>query len=640
MRQDYDPVPDWLTPMAKRKFVFEDLFSLGTRAEIRAAISASQLALGPPEAQTLISHLETMEPPAQLLRIGIVHSYTSELIEPWLTLEAALQGLELRTYHAPYGMTVQEAQPDSGLVSFGPDLTLLLLQREYLHPDLVKPLAGFTANRLEELRAEVLAQLSAMLLQFRQYKVGQIVLALLPTINAPGLGIFDAQSEFSENTWRTRLEADVAHFMRGAVQASVVLDLDEVLRHVGRANFFDRRLWYSARFPFSSEASREIARRIIALGVVIKLPKAKVIVLDADNTLWGGIIGEDGIDGIALGPDYPGNTFVDFQRRILDYQQRGFVLALCSKNNPADVDQVLKTHPHQLLREEHFAARRVNWLPKPDNLISLSEELNLGLDSFIFVDDSDHECAAVRKQLPLVEVVQTPARSIDIPNCLEQVARLEVVSLTAEDRAKTGMYAQERRRREMITEAENSGVQTGDYLRSLDMKMHVSFSNPAHVTRLSQLTKKTNQFNLTTRRYDEQQMQEFISDKSWLVADFALADIFGHSGIVGLAIIRLSDTQEAELNTYLMSCRVIGRDAESAFLHCLLGELNAQGIKHVFADFFPTAKNDLAKNFLTDQGFTKCADGRFVWDLADSSPRGVETFPISVLMNHYDKATE
>ena len=172
------------------------------------------------------------------------------------------------------------------------------------------------------------------------------------------------------------------------------------------------------------------------LGVVLKFPKAKVIVLDADNTLWGGIIGEDGIDGIALGSDYPGNAFLQFQRRLLDYQQRGFILALCSKNNAADVDQVLKQHPHQLLRDEHFAARRVNWLPKPDNLVSLAEELNLGLDSFIFVDDSDHECAAVRQRLPQVEVVRTPSRPIDIPGCLEHVSRLEVLSLTAEDMVK------------------------------------------------------------------------------------------------------------------------------------------------------------------------------------------------------------
>ena len=346
------------------------------------------------------------------------------------------------------------------------------------------------------------------------------------------------------------------------MQASLFLDLDEVLQQIGRASFFDHRFWYSARFPFTAEAAREIARRIVGLGAVIKFPKAKVIVLDADNTLWGGIIGEDGINGIALGPEYPGNAFVDFQRRLLDYQQRGLILALCSKNNPADVDQVFKEHPHQILRDEHFAARRVNWLSKPDNLVSLAEELNLGLDSFVFVDDSDHECAAVRHRLPQVEVVQTPARPVDVPTCLEQVARLEVLSLTAEDLAKTELYAQERRRREFSETVDQSGGDLRDYLASLKMKMRVGFNVSAHLARLSQLTQKTNQFNLTTRRYNEHQMQEFILDADWLVADFSLADVFGDSGIVGLALFHIVTPQQAELDTFLMSCRVIGREAE------------------------------------------------------------------------------
>ena len=451
-------------------------------------------------------------------------------------------------------------------------------------------------------------------------------------MRAPALGFFDAQSERSESAWWARLKSDIGQFLRDSVKASMFLDLDEVLLQVGRTNFFDQRLWYSARFPFTSVAAREIARRIVNLGAVIKLPKAKVIVLDADNTLWGGIVGEDGIDGIALGPDYPGNTFMDFQRRLLDFQQRGFILALCSKNNPSDLDQVLKEHPHQLLRDEHFAARRVNWLPKPDNLISLAEELNLGLESFIFVDDSDHECAAVRQQLPQVEVVQTPARSIDIPACLELVSRLEVLSLTAEDLVKTEMYAQERKRREMKDQVTGSGVGVDEYLTSLKMKMLVNFNNTAHLARLSQLTQKTNQFNLTTRRYSELQIQEFILDRDCLVADFSLADVFGHSGIAGMAIVRFSDERQAELDTFLMSCRVIGREAESAFLHCLLRQLAKQGVQEFAADFLPTPKNELVKNFLSDQGFEKSPDGRYRSYLGDSPARPESDFKIDITL--------
>ncbi|MEO9149952.1 MAG: HAD-IIIC family phosphatase, partial [Burkholderiaceae bacterium] len=332
----------------------------------------------------------------------------------------------------------------------------------------------------------------------------------------------------------------------------------------------------------------------------------------------------------ALGPDYPGNAYVDFQRRLLGLQQRGFILVLCSKNNAADVDEVLDRHPHQVLRQQHFAAKRVNWEPKPDNLAALAAELNLGLDSFVFVDDSDYECEAVRRQCPQIEVIQVPARAVDVPTCLDRVARLEVLSLTAEDRAKTALYAQERKRREA-----SAGVPTGgdlsDYLASLGMKMRVALNPVGQLTRLAQLTQKTNQFNLTTRRYDEQRMGGMLQADDWLVASFSLADAFGDSGVVGLALFRLAGDERAELDTFLMSCRVIGRRAEAAFLQALLRHLEGLGVRQIAAEFLPTAKNGLAQEFLTEQGFLPLPDGRLGRDLRDNPPAAESAFPISVV---------
>ena len=616
--------------MAIAKPSIEDLLATSTRAGLRAALAASRLAINLPQAQTLIAHLNTFEPAAQALRIGIVHSYTSELLDPWLELAAGMEGLALQIYHAPYGMTVQEAQPHSGLVAHAPDLTLLLLQREDLHPALTKPVGHLSLDQQDDLRREIVARLAAITRLFRTYEVGHLVVSLLPSLQSPVLGLFDATSEFSENSWWSRIKADFSTILRDSISASIFLDLDEVLLELGRAHFFDLRLWYSARFPFTPEASREIARRIVALGAVLKLPKAKVIVLDADNTLWGGIVGEDGLDRIALGPDYPGNTFVAFQRRILHFRQRGFILALCSKNNAADVDQVLREHPHQVLRDEHFAARRVNWLPKPDNLISLAQELNVGLESFIFVDDSDHECAAVRQQLLQVEVVQTPSRPLDIPICLDHVARLEVLSLTAEDLAKTAMYAEERQRRGLKERADKSVEGIADYLASLEMAMQISVDELAHLPRLSQLTQKTNQFNLTTRRYSEHQIQQYLVDDDWMVADFSLSDVFGSSGIVGLAIIRIADSHVAEIDTFLMSCRVIGRTAEAAFLHYLLRRLAEQGVDEVSAEYLPTAKNGLVKDFLPEHGFNLTSDGKYRRVLRDNAPHVESAYPVAI----------
>jgi FkbH-like protein len=622
--------PGVWSDVTQTKASLDDLLGIGNLGELRAAVVRSGLALSLPQAQRLAAHAETLESAAPPLRLGIIHTYTSDLLDPWLALAGALQGVKVHIYHAPYGLALQEAHAHSGLVAHKPDLTLLLLQREDLHPDLARPLGGFDPEQQDELRREVRERLLGIVAQFRAHPVGQLVITLLPSALAPGLGVYDAQSERSESAWWARLKADVAQGLRESVRASLFLDLDEVLQHLGRASFFDRRYWYSARFPFTTEGAREISRRVVGLGAISKFPRAKVIVLDADNTLWGGIIGEDGMNGIALGPDYPGNTFVDFQRRLLAFQQRGFILALCSKNNPADVDQVFAEHPHQVLQDRHFAARRVNWLPKVENLVALAEELNLGLDSFVFVDDSPHECAAVRHGLPQVEVIQTPERPVDIPGCLDHVARLEVLSLTAEDLAKTDLYAEERQRRESREVAESTGTGLQEYLASLKMRMRVGLDESEQVARLSQLTQKTNQFNLTTRRYDEQQIQELIRDPSWVVAQFSLADVFGDSGLVGLALFHIVSPQSAELDTFLMSCRVIGREAESAFLEALLRHLAGRGVAEVLARYESTKKNDLVKDFLPEQAFEKCADGRYRRDLRKVPPKGESAFPITI----------
>jgi FkbH-like protein len=251
-----------------------------------------------------------------------------------------------------------------------------------------------------------------------------------------------------------------------------------------------------------------VARHLLRYAVLAARGPLKCVVLDADNTLWGGIVGEDGLDGLALGPEYPGSVYVDFQHRLLALQQRGVLLALCSRNNLDDVLAVLRTHPHQLLREAHFAALRVNWEPKSGNLRALAAELNLGLDAFALVDDSPHERAEVAAALPDVEVVPFPAQLVDLPHCLDELPRLEILALTEEDRRRTALYAGERARRA-------AGGEAGDveaYLRSLAMVMTIAVDAPRHLPRIAQLTQKTNQFNLTTRRYGEDDVRRMLDD--------------------------------------------------------------------------------------------------------------------------------
>ena len=602
---------------------FDELLAAATAQEIKNSLASYKLVPSLSQAKKLRQHLE--ESAHRKLRLGILHTYTSELLDPWLHLCASLNSLDIELYHAPYGVTVQEADAGSGLAKFAPDITLMLLQRE----DLQAAHHHKAGDGLEN-EAHIQRSLSGLLHRLRDTIGGHTVVTLLPTFSAPELGLYDAMAEHSDAFWWSKVKYSVAKTLRNEHNGTSFLDFDQLITQIGRDNFFDQRLWYSSAFPFTSDGAFAVANAVTTFAASLMLTKAKVIVLDADNTLWGGVIGEDGMRGIALGPDYPGNVYLDFQRRILSLQQRGFILALCSKNNPDDVNEVFEHHPHQLLKHEHFAAERVNWLPKPDNLRAIAEELNLGLDSLIFVDDSDYECTAVRHSLPEVDVIQVPSRAPLIPQCLDFVARLEIVTLTSEDLDKTAMYAQERQRKSQYEQLTQTGGSIEDYLRSLNMTMTVGLDEGSNIARLAQLTQKTNQFNLTTRRYTEADMSEKLAQARFRVYHFSLADNFGDSGIVGLAIVDVESATAARLDTFLMSCRVIGRMAEQAFLYAITVNLRAAGVTELTADYIPTRKNVLVEAFLPDNGFVQTSDGRYRLDLASGSDTPEAGFPLQI----------
>ncbi|MCC6923458.1 MAG: HAD-IIIC family phosphatase [Nitrosomonas sp.] len=612
-------------------------FAAQTRKALKEQGSNWSKNLSFPEAHALARHLSETEPPEKEFRLGIIHTYTSDLLDPWLHFHAVIQGIDLKTYHAPYGLNLMESQKGSGLHAHAPDMILFMLTLDDIHPEFSNPDPELHLCQRNNLLEDAVKRVLEILAMFRAYTSARIVLTLLPPIMPPALGIYDAQSAHSENIWRASLKKQLADTLSNTLESTLFFDMDQILADIGGFHFFDFRFWYASRFPFTPLAANEFARRLVNLMAISVYPKAKVIALDADNTLWGGIIGEDGINGIALGPEYPGNTFVDFQRRLLDLQKRGFILALCSKNNTEDVHEILDNHPHQILRRQHFAAERINWLPKVDNLVSLSDELNLGLDSFIFVDDSSHECDIIRSRLPQIEVIQTPSKPVNIPMCLEQVARLEILSLTEEDTLKTKLYAQEKQRKQLKQDANALGGDLNSYLASLKMKMHIEIDSRKNIARLSQLTQKTNQFNVTTRRYSEQQILDFIESDKWIVSSFTLNDIFGNSGIVGLALFHRLADEAIDIDNFLMSCRVIGRSAESAFLYAMLDYFARMGITQVTATYIPTQKNNLVVDFFNRHGFTpENETGHYKRDLSASPPDRKLFPPIEIEIENTD----
>jgi FkbH-like protein len=573
--------------------------SAGSRTDVLAALGSRRTPLTLSQIRAVTRQLRSSDEPTLPLRAAVLHTYTTELLQPYWQFEALLQGFDLQLYEAPYGMLYQQAEPTSELAASDPALVYVFMSWEDLDPRLRRPVSGLRESEEDDIVTGAVAMVGGLLRKLRQLCTATLVVTLLPRLWGPELGAYTAMAPRSDAACRGRIKWAIARDLE-TVPSALFFDLDEVASDLGRHNLFDLRLWETSRFPFSVVGAQTVVRHLVAYAVAELQPKAKCIVLDADNTLWGGIVGEDGPAGIALGPDYPGSVFVSFQRRLLEFQRRGFVLALCSKNNPQDVAEVLANHPHQLLREEHFAAMRVNWLEKQHNLQSLARELNLGLDSFVFVDDSEHECHAIRQQLPQVIVVRAPSDVLQLPYCLDGVARLEITSLTAEDHDRTRMYAQQRLRQA----AAQSHRSTEDYLASLDMVMQIGINAEQHVARIAQLTQKTNQFNLTTQRYSEAQVLEFMRDPDCMVAHFSLSDIFGDSGLVGVGIVRGVAGRVAVWDTLLMSCRVIGRSAEQAFVRHLLRRLGDDGVEQVRARYVPTAKNEMVRDFWTSVGFT------------------------------------
>jgi FkbH-like protein len=397
----------------------------------------------------------------------------------------------------------------------------------------------------------------------------------------------------------------------------LVHDTAALAAHVGYRNWFDARLWYLTRCRLSGEAMKALARSTVSLLRGWKGQTRKCVVLDLDNILWGGIVGEDGMEGIALGEDGIGLAFAEFQDELLNLTRKGIVLAICSKNNEEDALAVLRRHPSMRLKEVHFAARRINWRDKAANIRELASELNLGLDSFVFIDDNPAERTLVRSQLPEVLVPEWPHDPALYKAALLDLATVHLmkVSITEEDRARTSMYRAEGERRSLL---ESSSGDLESYYRSLEMTARIGFADSFTIPRIAQLTQKTNQFNLTARRYSEADIRALAETPDALVLWLGLSDRFSDNGIVGVMILRCLSAAEWHIETLLLSCRVIGRTVENAFVGFASRIPMDRSAEYLTGEYHPTGKNAVTANLYRDLGFQPIGeqDGITRWKLA------------------------
>ncbi len=537
------------------------------------------------------------------VHFGISAAITADSLKPFLQKHAALAGIRAQVTQGGFDDPLGDMDR---FAAAGVTHAVLMPFLDTILPHLESRAALLEPRELDDKEAEFTARITLALQKAAGFEA--IYVCGLHRITRAGPGGHDA------------VQTLLARFnlvLRNAVQAHANarwIDTDGIVQSMGLADAIDARFYYRAKAPYSLRYMDALASALSVASRGFGTYFYKCLVLDCDNTLWGGVVGEDGLDGIKLDPfNYPGNVFWRVQQQIVQLQRQGVLLCLCTKNNPADVQEALDKHPSMVIRPEHIVVKKVNWQDKPQNLREIAAELNLGLDSFIFVDDSDFECNAVRSQLPQVRVLQVPANLPDYPALIEQAAHwLTGAGVSAESQGKTEQY---RMRAEAIAAQAEFGSQD-EYLRSL--QLHVTLTRNARdsIARISELSQKSNQFNLTTRRYTPADIGQFMDSPAHAVYSLVVQDRFGNAGLTGVAVIAY-EGDIARVDNFFMSCRVIGRGVEHVIWRPILQDALDRGATRLSAQYLPSPKNALVARFYDELGLprTDSADGAVTYTL-------------------------
>jgi FkbH-like protein len=555
---------------------------------------------GTAEAGFVVSRFEKLLPGLALVpyRLAILRSFTVEPLVPLLRAGAFCEGINLSVRVGEFNAYAQEMlDPGSALYGYSPDGAILAVQTEDVAPDLWNAYADLTPEERQAAIQRVQQEFRDWIFAFRKKTSASLIVHSLAVPTESSLGVLDGQTENGQASAIREINRDLLA-VRNELREVYVLDYDALVARHGRMPWRDQRKWQAMRMPIAATYHRHMTQEWLRFLCPLAGKIVKALAVDLDNTLWGGVIGEDGMTGIQIGMAYPGAAYRELQRAVLDLRSRGILLAVCSKNNPDDALEVFEKHPDMLLRPKHFSAMRINWQNKPQNLREIAAELNIGLDALALLDDNPVERDQVRNELPEVRVLGFLGDPLEQARALREHPLFERLTLSAEDQRRSAYYSARREAEELS----RSCVSREDFYRSLRQEAEIVPVGDATLARAAQLTQKTNQFNLTTRRYTEDQILEMMGKPDWGVYSMRVTDRYGDQGIVGIAITH--DTEvHCEIDTFLLSCRVIDRTLETAFLSYLADQARRRNIKELRGWFFPTKKNPPAKDFYRNHGF-------------------------------------
>lgn len=566
-------------------------------------------------------------PEAIPIRVSILRNVMIESIEPYLRYYGYLAGFNIQVSFGDYDTVVQDALGgNAALLNEQTDVVLIFLYLGALSVDLTKKITSLSFDDIRNEISRIRDLVNNVINGVRSQTDATIIWHRFELPIYPANGIADQGLLLGENTAVEQLNEEIRHIL-AAIPNSYCSDTNRCVLEIGKSKFYDARYWHIGRAPYSRHGIECISKQDTQFMRALFGKNKKCLLLDCDNTLWGGVIGEDGLSNIKLGKSYPGSCYYEFQQGIVSLYNRGIIIGLCSKNNEDDVLEVIKNHPDMLVREEHIAAYRINWQDKASNIRDIAAELNIGLDSIVFIDDSEFEINLIRSELPEVETILLHKGSPSgYWETLSSCGLFDTLTISNEDKKRGQMYKADVARKKLYTKA----TDMLSYFRTLEMKIKISLADSFSIPRVAQLTQKTNQFNLTTRRYDDADITRLATGKDSDVLCLHLTDKFSELGIVGVSILRY-ESEAAYVDSFLMSCRVLGRGVESVLLHKTLRIAQKKGCKCVLGTYIPTRKNSQVADFYLREGFEQANASAetavdFRWDLSGEVPPDPDYF--------------
>jgi len=533
------------------------------------------------------------------IRIGLLSSYSINGLKEILKVKSSERGISCMIYETPYNQYSQEIlNQDSGIYKFLPEITFLIIDTRNIFGELFRFPYSISISERKQFVAKKFHEIKNLIDKFVEKTNSKLVITKLNIPSFSPNGIFESKIEYN---FQEMIEDFNHKLLENYLNSenTYVYDFEKFVAKNGEDNIFDYSQFFFGDLKISIEYlpvfGHDLMKYVIGYLGITK----KCIVLDLDNTLWGGIVGEDGFNGIKLGPEPPGNTFMEFQRVLLSLHQRGIILAINSKNNFEDAIKVIKEHPYMILKEDHFASIRINWKDKVTNMRELLQEINIGSDSLVFIDDDPVNREFVKSIFPEILVLDISNDPSTYASVIENVIDFSVLKITEEDKNRGKMYFKQK----IINELEESTPDLQTFLSQLDLKIIIKEVDEFTLPRVSQLILKTNQFNLTTKRYQELDIEKMIQDPNFIVGCAQVGDKFGDNGITGVFIIKKENKEEWIIDSFLMSCRIMGRDIEKGIMTYIKNKARENKVKRIKADFIQTQKNKPIENFLPNCEF-------------------------------------